>query len=286
MTQKEFRKKIKELKLRTERSIIAELPSIERQASQLLRDWIDDNIDTKNGAFVPNERAVTALNNFSDIYSEILTEMKDYKGSVGRYLKNFKDMKTVIEQFHKSQGLDVKRANLGSVQEIVINEIINQYSENGLNEKFVQPLRQILFENVVNGLSKKDAMSQIKDFIEGGKDASGKLHRYLEQTAQQGVDSYEGAVNTRIMKTFDIDTLIMSGSLIDTSSPQCKYAVNTLDAIIDRKDWPKLKEIAEKNGLIEGTTFDNLPFNKLHWGCRHSFTPAVLTKEQREKIAS
>lgn len=286
MTPEEYQKQIEALKKKTERSVIGQLPAIERQAYDLLLDWIDDNLDTRNGSFVPNDRAVVALNNFSDVYTEILTELGDYKGSVGRYLKNFKDLKTTIEDFHKSQGMNMKRANLGSVQEIVINEIINQYSENGLNSNFVQPLRQLLYENVVNGLSKKEALGKVKEYIQGGKDASGKLHRYLEQTAQHGVDSYEGAINTRIMKTFDLETLIMSGSLIDTSSPQCKYAVNTLDAIIDRKDWPKLKSIAEKNGLIEGTTFDNLPFNKLHWGCRHSFTPAVLTADQRKKIAS
>lgn len=286
MTPEEYQKKIDELKKRTERSVIGQLPAIEKQAYQLLLDWIDDNLDTKDGEFVPNARAVTALNNFSDVYSEMISELGDYKGSVGKYLKNFKSMRALMEEFNKSQGLDVKRANLGSIQEIVINEIINQYSENGLNEKFVQPLRQVLFENVVNGLSKKEATAQIREFIQGGQDASGKLHRYLEQTAQQGVDSYEGAINTRIMKTFDIETLIMSGSLIDTSSPQCKFAVNDLDGIIDRADWPKLKAIADKNGLIEGTTFDNLPFNKLHWGCRHSFTPAVLTADQRKKIAS
>lgn len=286
MTPEEYQKKIAELKKRTERSIVGQLPSLEKQVNQLLLDWIDDNLDIKNGEFVPNQRAVTAIDNFSDVFTEMITELADYKGSVGKYLKNFKSMKTLIEDFNKSQGLDVKRANLGSVQEIVINEIVNQYSENGLNEKFVQPLRQVLFENVVNGLNKKQAMTQIRDFIQGGQDASGKLHRYLEQTAQQGVDSYEGAINTRIMKTFDIETLIMSGSLIDSSSPQCQYGIKELDGIIDREDWPKLKSIAEKNGLIEGTTFDNLPFNKLHWGCRHSFTPAVLSAEQRKKIAS
>jgi hypothetical protein len=286
MTPEEYQKKIAEFKKRTERSIVGQIPSLEKQVNQLLLDWIDDNLDIKNGDFVPNERAVTALNNFSDVYTEMIAELADYKGSVGKYLKNFKSAGKLMEEFNKSQGLDVKRANLGSVQEIVINEIINAYSQNGLNEKFVQPLRQVLFENVANGLSKKGATAQIREFIQGGKDSSGKLHRYLEQTAQQGVDSYEGAVNTRIMKTFDIDTLIMSGSLIDTSSPQCQYAVKELDAIIDREDWPKLKAIAEDNGLIEGTTFDNLPFNKLHWGCRHSFTPAVLTESQRKKIAS
>jgi len=193
-------------------------------------------------------------------------------------------MTDLINDFQKSQGVNIKQARLGAVQEIVVNEVINRYSENGLNPGFVQPLREILFNNVTGGLNKKEAMAQLKDYIASGKDESGKLHRYIEQTAQHGVDSYTGAINTRIMETFKINTMIMSGSLIATSSNQCRFAIEKMGGIIDRKDWPKLKKLAEKDGLIEGTTFDNLPINKLHWGCRHEFTPVTLTPKQRAKI--
>ena len=52
------------------------------------------------------------------------------------------------------------------------------------------------------------------------------------------------------------------------------------------EDWPKLEELAKEHGLIEGTTFETLPFNKLHWGCRHEFTPGILTDAQRRAISS
>ena len=124
----------------------------------------------------------------------------------------------------------------------------------------------------------KDAKIQLKQFIVGGGDKSGKLGSYLEQTAQQGVDAYSGAINKRLLESFDYDALLMTGSLIDNSSPQCKYVVEELGGRISESDWPKVKAIAEKNGLIDGTTFDNLPQNRLHWGCRHSFYPIINKK--------
>ena len=286
MTYKEYIKKLAELKAKAERSIVSKLPDIEAQAVQLLLDYIDDNLDTKDGNFIANERAVKALKNFSDIFTAAMIELSDYKGAVGQYLKNFKDVGTLAQDFQRSQGVNVGQARLGAVQEIVTNEILNRYSENGLNPGFVQPLRELLFNNITGGLNKKEAMSQLRDYIESGQDETGKLGRYLEQTAQQGVDSYTGAVNVRIMQTFKIDTYIMSGSLIATSSKQCRYAIEKLGGLIDRKNWPKLKAIAETDGLIEGTTFDNLPINKLHWGCRHEFTPVKLTARQRETLLS
>lgn len=286
MTYEEYIKKLEELKRKAERSILADLPSIEKMAYELAVEYVDKKLDTKDGKIVPNEAALLALNKFTDDYLGAFTQAQEYKGSVSGYLKNFKSIADLMQEFQKGNGLNVQQARLGAVQEIVVAELVNRYSENGLNPGFVQPLREILFNNITGGMNKTEAMAQLKDYIASGKDQTGKLGRYLKQTAQQGVDSYTGAVNTRIMQTFKVNTYIMSGSLIATSSKQCRYAIEKLGGIIDRKDWPKLKEIAEKDGLIEGTTFDNLPINKLHWGCRHEFTPVVLNARQRENLLS
>ena len=64
-----------------------------------------------------------------------------------------------------------------------------------------------------------------------------------------------GAINTKLLKTFNYDGLIMTGSLIDISSPQCKYVNNELGGRITRENWPQVKAIAEKHGLIEGTGY-------------------------------
>jgi hypothetical protein len=284
MTYEEYIKKLEELKRRAERSIVSELPNIEKLAYQLMVDFVDNNLDTKGGKLVPDENALRALNKFADEYLGAFTENQKYKGVIGGYLKNFKSLSDLMIEFQRSQKVDVKQARLGAVQEIVTSEIINRYSENGLNPGFVQPLRELLFNNITGGISKAQAMDQLRGYIQSGKDTTGKLSRYLEQTAQQGVDSYTGAINTRIMQTFQIETYIMSGSLIATSSKQCRFSIEKLGGILDRKDWPKIKAIAEKDGLIEGTTFDNLPINKLHWGCRHEFTPVVLTPSQRAAL--
>lgn len=286
MTYEEYIKKLEELKRQAEQSILSQLPSIEKAAYQEAVDFFDKNLDTKGGRLVPDEAALLALNKFTDDYLGAFTSNVKYTGPVGSFLKNFKEIGQLMLDFQKSNGIDLKKANIGPTQEIVVAEVINQYSENGLNPGFVQPLRQIMFNNIAGGVNKMDALAQLKDYIASGKDQTGKLGRYLTQTAQQGVDSYTGAINTRIMQTFQIDTMIMSGSLIKTSSPQCRYAIEQLGGIIDRDAWPELKKLAEENGLIEGTTFENLPINKLHWGCRHEFTPAVLSSSQREQLLS
>lgn len=284
MTWEEYIKKLEEIRQRAERSVINRSESLEKIAYQLLSDYVDENFNTQGGRFVIDERVLLSLNNFADQYLGAFTQSQQYQGAVSQYLKNLDDIQELMDRFQRSKGLDLRQAKLGAVHEVVVNEIINRYSENGLNPGFVQPMRDLLFNNITGGLSKTEAMSQLREFIQGGKDTSGKLNRYLEQTAQQGVDSYTGAINTRIMQTFDITTMIVSGSLIATSSVQCRFVINELNGIIDREDWPEVESIAGDE-LIPGTTFDNLPFNKLHWGCRHEFTPAVLSEAERRNIS-
>jgi hypothetical protein len=285
VTPEEYIAQLAKLKQAAEDAVILKLPELEQQAYALLDAWINANLDVINGRFVANQRATAALNNFTDVYLAGLTELGDYQGAVGQYLKNLKPISDLIAQFQsEDQGLELQKANLGSIQEAVVAEIINAYSENGLNPGFVQPLRQLLFSNITAGTSKTEALPMLQSYVVSGQDTTGKLSRYLEQTTQQATDSYEGAINTRIMQVFKIDTLIMSGSLIKTSSPQCRFGINELGGLIDRENWPELRDIAVENGLIEGTTFDNLSFNRLHWGCRHTFTPAVLNDEQRAAL--
>lgn len=283
VTVDDYQARMDQLKAQSERAVIAQLPALEQQAYTMLVEWVGA-LDTEGGRLVANQATRTALNNFTDLYLTTFTELSDYQGMISKYLKNFKSISQLQEEFQKSRGIDPVKAQVGSAQEVVIAEIIDRYTENGLNKGFVQPLRELLFNNVAGGLNKKEALAQAKDFIQSGKDSTGKLALYLEQTAQQGVDSYEGATNSRIMQAYKINTLMMSGSLIKTSSPQCRYCINELGGIIDRSDWPDVTAIAEKHGLIDGTTFDNVSFNKLHWGCRHSFTPVVLTSEERSQL--
>lgn len=284
MTLEEYLNKLLELKLAADRAILHQLPSLERVAYDLMVRFIDENLDVTGGKLQADENALRALNNFVDQYLGAFTQSEVYRGNVAQYLKNFKSVGELTLQFQEGRGLNLAKAKLGDVQKLVVGEVVNAYSDNGLNPGFAQPLRDLLVSNVTSGTNLAEAKAQLADFIASGKDTTGKLGQYLQQTAQQGVDSYTGALNTRIMQTFDIGTMIISGSLIKTSSPQCRYCVNQLNGIIDRADWPDVKQIAIQNGLIDGTTFDNLPFNKLHWGCRHEFTPVVLNERERTTL--
>lgn len=277
MTYQDYIKIIEVLKLANENRIIGIIPQFEETALEALLTWIDNSISTKNGAIVANDETVEILNSFDSAYMEVLMQIKAYKGAVSGFIKKLPELSSVIKEYQiGNNSIDWGKAGISNTEKVVVNEILKAYTENGLNKEFVQPLRDMLYQNIVAGTNLSEAKKSLKEYIISTPEKSSKIKRYLTQTSQQAVDGYTGAINKRLMNSFNYPYLIMSGSLIITSSPQCRKGIKEMNSMISEKDFNEiLKPIAEKNGLATGTTFQNLTFNKLHHGCRHEFTPSM-----------
>ncbi len=249
-----------------------------QSAYAILLKAIEQDFDFKNGKMVIERDFVKQLNKLTVEVLDLLQKDPTFSGSVSKFVKRFPEISDAITDFQKDAS-GVKVPSYLDVKKVVIDEVIDKMLDNGLNQNFVQPLRDLIYRNAGAGLSLTDAKTEIRKFIIGGKDVSGKLGSYIDQTAQQAVDSYSGAINKKLLETFDYDALLMTGSLIDNSSPQCRFVINELGGKITRENWPQVVAHVGKNApLIKGTTFDNLPLNRLHWGCRHSFYPVKVKK--------
>lgn len=249
-------------------------------AYDILLQAIEDAFDLKAGKIVMDKDFIKNLNRLTIAVIDLLNQAPKFTDPVSQFVRRFSTISDTISTF-QSEINDITVPAFETAKKIVIDETMDQMLGNGLNQNFVQPLRDLIYQNATSGLTMKDARTQIKNYIQGGKDQSGKLGSYIEQTAIQAVDSYSGAINKKLLETFDYDALLITGSLIDNSSPQCRYAIQELNGKITRENWPDLvKHVGARFPLIPGTTFDNLPINLLHWGCRHGFFPIILKKLQ------
>jgi hypothetical protein len=250
--------------------------ALETAAYSVIVDALYNNFELKKGIIVVDKSFGKRLNSFvNDVLGDLRVN-PSFTGEVAGFIKNIPVIHDAIQQFQISQGIDA--ALDGNAEKIVTEEFKNQLLREGLNQNFIQPIRDLLYQQGLSGLTIDEAKGFIKQYVMSGRDMSGKLQSYVQSTAQQAVDAYSGLVNMKLMEQFDYDAWLITGSLIDTSSPQCRYAIEELGGVITRKDWPKLKKIAERHGLIEGTTFENLSVLQLHWGCRHGFYSYVNKK--------
>lgn len=248
-------------------------------AYTILLQAIEDSFDFKGGKIIADKNFVKQLNKLTVEVLDLIQSEPKFTGPVSQFIKRMEPISDEINKFQKSVN-GIKVPAFETAKKIIIDEVIDKMLNNGLNQHFIQPVRDLLYQNASpGGLSMSEARTQVKEYIQGGKDVSGRLGRYVEQTAQQAVDGYSGIINKKLLETFDYDGQLITGTLIDNSSPQCRFAIEELKGKISREDWPKVEAIGKKfNGWIEGTTFDNLPANKLHHGCRHNFYPIILKK--------
>jgi hypothetical protein len=257
---------------------------IEREIFNSSFDWLLDNLDIKRGTIETDEHLSRAMDSFLFAVVDIINSNKKFTGRVGSFLVDLETISKNNKAFHSTtHNFDIGKAGVTEVQKMVVNEIINQMLGNGLNANFAAPLRDSIFRSILSGADMKEIRQVLQDYIISGQDQSGKLQQYMEQTAIHAVDAYTGAINQKLMDEFQFTGFIISGSIIKTSSAQCIYAINHSEGgYLSFKEWEKVLIIAKNNPkarLIEGTTLKNLPLNKLHWGCRHDFTPVIMDEK-------
>lgn len=245
--------------------------------------WLAENMNfDKDKQITVTPELIHLLTEFARHLAETLTVNERYQTILNDYLSNVDVIGRNLEEFHTDlNNLNIEKAGLKPIQETVINGLIDAYTENGLNINFAQPLKDIIYRNVLAGMNLTQARGYLEDYILSNQDQSGKLAQYLQQTAQIGVDAYTGAINSTLYEKFKFTGFIMSGSLIETSSKQCVMGITEAKkagGYLTNTQIDDLLKVARENKkapLIEGTTRANLDINKFHWGCRHEFTPFI-----------
>lgn len=273
----DYRKDIVKAKQKAIDALNTRNDEMSKATYEMLLKIIEETFDFKEVKVQDGNDFKNQLNKLTTELLELIQSDPKFTGSVSQFVKRVQptpDTKTGFQKETKNKN----DAAFDMAKKILVDEIIDKLLDNGLNQNFVQLLKALIYQNVTSGLSLADATKQIEEYIDAGNDINGELEECIEETAIQAVSSYNRMINAKQMEKFHYDGILMTGSLIDNSSPQCRYVIEELGGKITRENWPKVKAIAEKNGLVEGTTFDNLPFNLLHWHCRHDFVPIMIKK--------
>lgn len=258
------------------------ISQMERQVVEGSFEWLVDNLEVKKGEVQVDDDLSRIMDDFLKAVIEIVNDTPAFQSKLKSFLQDLTQIQKNNAAFHSTtNNFDIHTAGVNDVQKVVVDAIIDQYTSNGLNAHFATPLKDNIFRNILAGANMREVKQVLEAYILSGNDQSGKLGQYLTQTAQQAVDSYTGAINQQLAADFKFTGYIISGSLIETSSKQCVYAVDKASetgGYLPLKEWEKVLDIARNNDkakLIAGTDLKNLPLNKLHWGCRHDFTPII-----------
>ncbi len=202
---------------------------------------------------------------------------KAYQNSLASLLRNIDGIGTDKMSLYKGFDLVIPRKEINKAQTAVLDELIDALNDNGLNTRFNQPLRKIIYDNIRRGKSQTDLTKSLKQFIVSSPDKASDLKRYINTTSIQGADAYSKVVDNEIMKKYEkrVTAIRVVGSLIDSSSPQCRQAVNKYQREIPMDKLPEWIAFAKDHGGSDNLSKDNLSLIGAHYGCRHQWVPII-----------
>jgi hypothetical protein len=200
-----------------------------------------------------------------------------YQKSIAGILKNIEVASDSKRTFYKDKGLEVSKSALTKQQALVVGEYLDNLSESGLNSKFNQTLRRLIYDSIRGNQSQAELTKSLQSKIKSGK-APSELNKYVRSATIQAADAYTSIVDKEIFNKFEdrITGYRIVGTLIETSSPQCRSFVEDYGRQIKiGTELNNFINFAIEEGASEELTAKNLPVLKLHYGCRHQFVPYI-----------
>lgn len=199
-----------------------------------------------------------------------------YRKSIASILKDINIASDAKISFYKDADLEISKAALNSSQKIAINEFIDSSNADGLNAKFNQTFRNLIYESVRGNASQAELKNLLEKKIISGK-APSELSKYVKNISRQAATAYSSIVDQEIYRKFKnkITHYGIVGTLIDNSSPQCRQFIDKYDKEIPIEKLDEWIKFAQQHGGSEDLTAENLPVLKGHPQCRHQFIPLI-----------
>lgn len=232
---------------------------LEKLMRDIVVNKLIENTNIEKGVVKPTETTQIII---KDSIRELVKSI-EYKNMVNSFSEDIAKIGgQKIEEF-KGNGLNVSGLGLKTI----LDEYMSYLNEQGLNERFNQPLRKVIWDNIQLGETLRGVEKKLTESI------GGSVSKYVVNMGRTASSTYNNAIDTAITDKYKdrIKGFNMVGTLIETSSEQCRLAVK-MGRKLTIDQWKEVIQVANENGADIGTPYD-LPKTLLHFGCRHEFIP-------------
>lgn len=206
---------------------------------------------------------------------EYTTAVSNYVAVVPKVdLQNVKYFTSVDEAF-KPNKLFLK-----NLQSDTIATVEKYVLQDGLQSQVINPLSQILNQNVNSGGQFSGFLQQIRDYILGGQGREGRAMSYTRTYLRDTLFTYSRTYQQAVTADLGLGYYLYSGGLIDKSRPFCK---NLAGKYFSHKE---IEALAAQSwaGKKQGTTESSIFLFAGGWNCGHQIIPVHKSVVPREVI--
>ena len=262
------------------------IPEIQKQIAMKISLLIKDLDIDNQGNIVNNIKNVKIMGKIKAEVTAIVLN-PDMKGNTGEFLAKFNDVSKLQNEYFKSINKSFKPSEiLDEIRKQSITSTAESLSEMGLNANVIQPIVDMLQQNITTGGSWQELNKMLQDSILSNEKGLGTLERYTTTLTNDSLNQFSAQYTQLIASSLNYKWFIYTGGLIRTSRAFCealkakKYVhISELPQIVvgNFNEFEKEGNMNPKTGLpkgmIDGTNAKNFYVYRGGYNCGHQLTP-------------
>jgi hypothetical protein len=274
-TPEQLIKQIQELQMAIESRMDDALPRVFAKLSDQVIDL------ASNLSLDPKDRAKSLkelIKLKKDIADTIITNAP-YQIQVAEVIKGFELLSELSNEYITIAIGDFseKKALYKAILETNIATTKDALLGAGIRENFGTAIQEVLKDNIAGIGTRSELNKTLRKFIEGTEQEAPFLNRYIKQTTNDAVMTFNAEYIQTIADDLDVEYYLYAGTLIADSRPFCNARAGRYFTIDEVKAWPNLKGW---QGRMAGTNSSTIFIYRGGYNCRHQLWP--VAKEQYE----
>jgi hypothetical protein len=274
--QAELIKKIQELQLAIESRMDEALPKIFAKLSNQVIDLASNlSLDATDRAKTLKEMIKLR----KDIADTIINNSL-YQAQVAEVLKGF-EMLADLSNDYMSIILDdfkPKTELYKAILQTNIETTKNALLGAGIRDNFSTAIQEVLKDNIAGVGTRAKLNDTLRKFIEGTPENAPFLNRYIKQTTNDSVMTFNAEYIQTISDDLGVEYYLYAGTLIEDSRSFCQARSGRYFTTDEVKAWANLKGW---QGRMAGTNSNTIFIYRGGYNCRHQLWP--VAKEQYEQ---
>ena len=150
----------------------------------------------------------------------------------------------------------------------------------GIRENFGTAIQEVLKDNIAGIGTRSELNKTLRRFIEGTPEESAFLNRYIKQTTNDSVMTFNAEYIQTIAEDLDVEYYLYSGTVIADSRPFCVSRSGRYFTTDQVKAWANLKGW---DGRMKGTNSSTIFIYRGGYNCRHQLWPVSLEQYESAK---
>ncbi len=259
--------------------------SVMRSFNQLLREF--DTVGDTLKVSVKNLRLVAKLR--AELETAFFENAK-YQSNMQKYLKSFEEVSALQSSYFAtiSEGF-TSSALLGELERQTVDATLYGLTRGSMASNVIDPVLDILRENITTGTSYQSLSKQVTTFIKGDAKNLGHIERYVQQISTDALNQFSAQYMETVTNDLGLDWFVYDGNIIEGTRSFCRAMFNKryyhrleIPDMVKGKVGDVKVPIYSKTGLpqgfIAGTNKKNFNIYRGGYNCRHHPIPVPESK--------